>query len=656
MTRSSTLATSSNQPVAASVVTGFDVKRVLIRTAVLAVPLVIGLIVAMSSGGSTSRLITVAFINLIIVLGLQVFIGNTGIVSFGHIGFASLGAYFTAIFASPTDVKSFRIPDAPFGLSEFSLGPTLGLIAAVAVVSLLAFALGAVISRMSGVSSTMITLAVLIIVYTLMNDWVIFSGGAEGFYGIPTAASPLFVFIGVIVVMLVASLYKESAAGQRAQAVREDELASRSMGINAGKSRLWSWTLSAAIAATGGGLLALFLGSITPRDFYLKLTFATIAMLFVGGARSVTGAVAGVIVITIGNEIFRFIGNGFTLGPITIPQSPGVTDIFLGLVIVLTMIFWSNGIFGSHEIESVLSRLSRFLRSRTRTDEAAVSTAAGVSTAGASTAAASTAAASTEPSSSHSPVALQPLGDHEVTLEVQGLSRTFGGLSAVDDVNVTVRKGDIIGLIGPNGSGKSTLLNMISGVIDPTSGVVKLGGTVVAAGAEGAARSGIARTFQNIRLFGELSVATNIEVALESVGYSRVGREQARENIDAIVAKLGLNEVLDRQANTLPYGLQRKLEIARAMALMPDFVLLDEPVAGMNEVESQEIAEVVRLLAHELGVGVVVVDHDLPFILGLASFIVVMESGKVMSAASPEETRQNDAVIAAYLGSGPAGS
>ena len=652
MTRSSTLATSSNQPVAAAtVVTGFDVKRVLIRTAVLAVPLVIGLIVAMSSGGSTSRLITVAFINLIIVLGLQVFIGNTGIVSFGHIGFASLGAYFTAIFASPTDVKSFRIPDAPLGLSEFSLGPTLGLIAAVAVVSLLAFALGAVISRMSGVSSTMITLAVLIIVYTLMNDWVIFSGGAEGFYGIPTAASPLFVFIGVIVVMLVASLYKESAAGQRAQAVREDELASRSMGINAGKSRLWSWTLSAAIAATGGGLLALFLGSITPRDFYLKLTFATIAMLFVGGARSVTGAVAGVIVITIGNEIFRFIGNGFTLGPITIPQTPGVTDIFLGLVIVLTMIFWSNGIFGSNEIESVLSRLSRFLRSRTRTDEAAVSNAAGVSTAGVSTA-----GVSTEPSSSHSPVALQPLGDPEVTLEVQGLSRTFGGLRAVDDVNVTVRKGDIIGLIGPNGSGKSTLLNMISGVIEPTSGVVKLGGTVVAAGAEGAARSGIARTFQNIRLFGELSVATNIEVALESVGYSRVGREQARENIDAIVAKLGLNDVLDRQANTLPYGLQRKLEIARAMALMPDFVLLDEPVAGMNEVESQEIADVVRLLAHELGVGVVVVDHDLPFILGLASFIVVMESGKVMSAASPEETRQNEAVIAAYLGSGTAGS
>lgn len=625
----------SKRPTAStSVAAGFDVKRVLLRTAVLAVPLVVGLLVALSSGGSTSRLITVAFINLIIVLGLQVFIGNTGIVSFGHIGFASLGAYFTAIFSSPTDVKSFRIPDAPFGLSEFSLGPILGLIVAVGVVSVLAFALGAVISRMSGVSSTMITLAVLIIVYTLMNDWVIFSGGAEGFYGIPTAASPLFVFIGAIVVLLVASLYKESAPGQRAQAVREDELASRSMGINPGKSRLWSWTLSAAIAATGGGLLALFLGSITPRDFYLKLTFATIAMLFVGGSRSVTGAVAGVIVITIGNEIFRFIGNGFSVGPITIPQSPGVTDIFLGLVIVLTMIFWSNGIFGNHEIESLFSRRTRGIIA----DTGVVPDSAPA------------------PTSAHVEARLAPLGDPNITLEVQGISRMFGGLKAVADVSLSVKKGDIVGLIGPNGSGKSTLLNMISGVIAPTSGVALLGGKPIASGAEGAARSGIARTFQNIRLFGELSVATNIEVALESVGYSRLGTAQARENIDAIVTKLGLTEVLDRQANTLPYGLQRKLEIARAMALMPDFVLLDEPVAGMNEVESQEIAEVVRLLAHELGVGVIVVDHDLPFILGLASFIVVMESGSVMSAATPEETRKNDAVIAAYLGAGAATS
>ncbi len=638
-----------------SVATGMRLKPVLIRTVILALPLLIGLAVALGSGGSTSRLITVALINLIIVLGLQVFIGNTGIVSFGHIGFAALGAYFTAIFASPTEMKSFRIPNAPFGLAEFSLGPVLGLIAGVLAVTVIAFLIGTAISKMNGVSATMMTLAVLIIVYSVMNDWVDFSGGAEGFYGIPTAASPLFVCIVALVVLFATSFYRESVVGRRAQAVREDELAATSMGINASRTRLWSWTLSAAIAATGGGMLALFLGSITPRDFYLKLTFATIAMLFVGGVQSVTGAVVGVIIITIGNEIFRFIGDGFSIGALTIPQTPGVTDIFLGLVIVATMIWRSSGIFGHREVESFLSTLSK-RKAKGAADETAAPAAPAAEGAGgashAETDAETDADAGTDaPTLTRSAPRLEPLGDPNVTLEAYRVSRSFGGLRAVEDVTLTVKKGDIIGLIGPNGSGKSTLLNMISGVIPPTIGGIKVGGTLLPKGAEAAARHGIARTFQNIRLFGELTVAENIEIALESVGTKRVDRDRARDYIDAVVQQLGLFEVLDRQANTLPYGLQRKLEIARAMALMPDFVLLDEPVAGMNEVESQEIAEVIRLLANDLGVGVVVVDHDLPFILGLSTYMVVMESGKNIFSGTPEETRQNESVIAAYLGS-----
>lgn len=596
-----------------------DWARVLVRTAILVIPLVIGLVVAVTSGGSTSRLITVAFINLIIVLGIQVFTGNTGIVSFGHIGFAALGAYLTAMFATPVAMKRSRIPDAPFGLSEFTIGPILGLLLAIVVVAIIAFALGAVIGRMSGVSATMVTLAVLIIVYTVMTDWVVFSAGAEGFFGIPVIATPSLVFIVAVIVLVIASAYKESVPGRRAQAVREDELAARSMGLSPGRSRLWSWTLSASIAAAGGGILALFLGSITPRDFYLKLTFATVAMLFVGGVQSVSGAVIGVIVITTGNEVFRTIGNGVTLGPIVVPQSPGITDIFLGLVIVGTMILRSSGIMGNTEVES-------FLRFRTRNR---------------------TGMSPSDVTGGHS--ARRASGR---TLEARALTKTFGGLQAVRGVDLSVSSGEIVGLIGPNGSGKSTLLNMISGVIEPSTGDVVIDGRPVAQNAEAAAHDGIARTFQNIRLFGKLSVATNIEIAFESVGVKRQDRAQARQTLDTIIGKLGLTDVLDREADTLPYGLQRKLEIARAMALMPDFVLLDEPVAGMNEVESREIAEVVRMLATELGVGVVVVDHDLPFILGLCSHMVVMESGNLIFSGTPEETRANENVIRAYLGSG----
>ncbi|HUH53939.1 MAG TPA: ATP-binding cassette domain-containing protein [Microbacteriaceae bacterium] len=596
-----------------------DIKRVVIRSVLLTIPLTIAVLVATGTGGSISRLITVAMINLIIVLGIQVFTGNTGIVSFGHIGFAALGAYLTGILATEPDVKGFRIPDAPFGLSKFSLGPVLGLLVAVLIVTVLAFALGTVISRIGGISATMVTLAVLIIVYTVMNDWVAFSGGAEGFFGIPVTASPVLVFIFAVFVLVIASVYKESIPGLRAQAVREDELAARAMGVSPPRTRLWSWTLSAAIAATGGGLLALFLGSITPRDFYLKLTFATVAMLFVGGVQSVSGAVIGVILITVGNEIFRWLSNGFTIGAITVPQNPGMTDIFLGLVIVVTMISRGSGLMGSREVEDFVIKTKK----STHVDIAESRKTSFIS--------------------------------EEIvskTLRADSLSKSFGGLLAVKSVNLEVETGRVVGLIGPNGSGKSTLLNMLSGVIPPTSGAVLIDSNEVAASSEEASREGIARTFQNIRLFGDLTVAANIQIALDSVGTKRANPVKAEAAVSSIISKLNLTDVLDRKANTLPYGLQRKLEIARAMALMPNFVLLDEPVAGMNEVESAEIADVIKMLAEDLGVGVVVVDHDLPFILNLCSKMFVMESGKLIFSGTPQETRQNEAVIAAYLGSG----
>lgn len=590
----------------------------LVRTGLLSIPLAIALVVAMVLGGSTGRLVTVALINLIIVLGIQVFTGNTGIVTFGHIGFVALGAYITAILTASSQAKSFRIPDAPFGLANVEVAPLTGLIIAVVVVVLMAAVLGLVISRMGGNSATMITLALLIIVHTVLTDWVQFSGGAEGFFGIPLAATLPLVFGCAVGAVMFASFYRESPAGLRAQAVREDELAARAMGVNTARARFWSWVLSAAISAAGGALLALFLGSITPRDFYLKLTFATLAMLFVGGVHSVTGAVTGVIVITIGNEVFRWLGNGTTLGPVVLPQMPGLTDIFLGLVIAGTMLWRALGLLGNVEIDEFLR--SRLRKSRTSAPFVSLSQ-------------------------------LEIAMREPRVLEARALERSFGGLKAVAGVNLSVHTGEVVGLIGPNGSGKSTLLNMLSGVISPTAGAVYVGETPAPKGSDKVAAVGVGRTFQNIRLFGALTVAENIAVAHTTVGHRRRPEDAAQLSAE-VVRRLGLDDVLQRQASTLPYGQQRKLEIARAMALMPDFILLDEPVAGMNEVESQEIAEVVRMLADDLHVGVLVVDHDLPFILGLCSRIYVMESGECIMSGTPEEVRANKKVIAAYIGAG----
>lgn len=585
----------------------------LLRTALLALPLLMVLGYAVTQGSSASRLATVALINVIIVVGIQTFTGNTGIVSFGHIGFVALGAYVTALLTADPGAKAIRVPDAPFGLAEVQLNPFVGMAVAVLVALAVAAFLGTAVARMGGISATMITLGLLIIVYNILTDWVQFSGGAEGFFGVPVVASVGVVLVLALLAVAVASVYRESPAGLRAQAVREDELAARATGVDPARAKFTAWLLSAGVCAAGGALLALFLGAITPRDFYLNLTFTTLAMLFVGGVRTVSGAVVGVLVITVGNELFRWLGDGVTLGGLELPQLPGLTDIFLGLVIAGTMLWRTQGLMADTEVDDLLRRR--------RPATVQIS----------------------EPQPAGAPATPR-------TLEARALERTFGGLRAVAGVDLTVRSGEVVGLIGPNGSGKSTLLNMLSGVIEPTGGQVLLDGRPAPAGSHRVAAAGIGRTFQNIRLFPTLTAGQNIAVGAISVGRHRDGGTADPARLDEVVRRLDLTDVLDRQAGTLPYGVQRRLEIARALSLVPDFVLLDEPVAGMNEVESTEIADVVRLLAGELGCGVLVVDHDLPFILGLCERIHVMDSGRCIATGTPAEVRANAEVVTAYLG------
>jgi ABC-type branched-subunit amino acid transport system ATPase component len=237
-------------------------------------------------------------------------------------------------------------------------------------------------------------------------------------------------------------------------------------------------------------------------------------------------------------------------------------------------------------------------------------------------------------------------------LEVQSVSKDFAGVHALSDVSLELSEGEILAVIGPNGSGKTTLINVISGVIRPSSGDVRMDGKVLSAmPSYRVARAGLARTFQNIRLFKDMTVLENVETAASRSRRSR-GLIRPRRVSRAALDLLGLNIYAESLVSTLPYGLQRRVEIARAIATQPRFLFLDEPAAGLNEAESDELLSLIGSLREKLGCGVLVVDHDMRLIMRVSRRIHVLNEGKTLVEGPPEAVRHNDAVIEAYLGAG----
>ncbi|MDO8847922.1 MAG: ABC transporter ATP-binding protein [Coriobacteriia bacterium] len=234
-------------------------------------------------------------------------------------------------------------------------------------------------------------------------------------------------------------------------------------------------------------------------------------------------------------------------------------------------------------------------------------------------------------------------------LEVAHLCKSFAGLKAVDDVSFTVRTGEILGLIGPNGSGKTTLVNVITGLLPATSGTVYVDGQRVSGRkAHRVARAGIARTFQTIRLFHELTVRENVEVASVAMGRSR---RKAVKVADALITGLGLEAYADTLGSEIPFGHQRKLEMARALAMEPRFVFLDEPAAGLNEEESDELHDLLKGMPARFDIGLIVIEHDMRLMMSLCPRLHVLNYGRTITEGTPAEVRTNEEVVTAYLGS-----
>jgi len=329
--------------------------RGLIGATLLALILVvIGVIATYFGTRYQLRLVYSTYVNLLVVLGLQVFMGNARVTNLSHSAFMGIGAYAAAICVTPQNIKAISLPDAPWGLNAFALDPITSALIALLVTGVVAFLVGVVIVRLSGIGATIVSLAVLVIIHSLFLYRTDIFKGNQAFFGIPQVFSLTSVVILAVLVVFATRLFRESRWGIALRASADDEVGALTMGVNIYRLRLIAWVMSGVLLAVAGIAYAYFLGTISARPFYFNHVFLTLAMLILGGMRTITGAVLGCFLISFGLEWVRWLETGPMLIGIDLPEALGLSGITLGAVIVLTMALRPGGIMGEREIEDLI--------------------------------------------------------------------------------------------------------------------------------------------------------------------------------------------------------------------------------------------------------------------------------------------------------------
>jgi branched-chain amino acid transport system permease protein len=564
--------------------------------------LLLALAAALFGSASMQRVVAHAAVMLAAVLALQLFSGNTRIVSFGHAAFMGIGAYTVGILTLSAHLQRTALPELPAFLAGHELSSWAALAVAATVGTVAGIISGATLLRLSGSAAAIATLAFLIITYTLLAAAREVTRGSQPFYGVPRDAGLWTTVLFAIFTLVVARTFRETSWGVAARAAADDESGAIAVGINPRAAFFFPWVLSATLAAVAGGLLAQVLGAFTPHTFYFDLAFTLLVTLIVGGMGSSLGALAGLLATTVLVEVMRQAESAVSIFGLT--QS--------ALAVAMILIIWRRpeGLCGGLEL-NVLRRW--------RPEPVASAPVTEVRRAGAN------------------------------VLRVEAVTKRYAGLVAVADVSFEIAPDSITGIIGPNGAGKTTLVSMLAGHVPPTTGRIHLGQTAVhKTAAHKVVRAGLGRTFQNIRVFTRMSVLENVLSAARSVHPNVATAEDAAKRE---LVRVGLLEHADQLAGSLAYGMRRRLEIARALACEPTFLLLDEPAAGLNPAETRELMTLLAEVRKERGIGIVLVEHDLMFVMQLCERILVLDQGRLIADGTPSAVQSHPAVIAAYLGS-----
>jgi branched-chain amino acid transport system permease protein len=538
-------------------------------------------------------LLIIIFVYSIAAVGLNILGGHAGQFSLGHAALMAMGAYTSSL-------ASKALSGIPF-FAGSGLHVWIGLLIGTIVGGVAGAVLAYPALRVRGPYLAMVTVAFGWVIWKILQEWVSATGGDLGIGSIPKPQIGSWVldtaqFYYIVLAFFVAALglqhwLMSSPVGLKIRAVRHSEIGLASVGVNVYRLKVWVFIISAAFAGCAGSLFAIQQSYISPDNFqFFSSVFLLLAVLF-GGPGTFLGPVIGIAVLTLLPEVLQ--------------DFDRYRLIIYGSFILVTLYFLPRGVMGPIE-------------SRMRPPVA--------------------------PRSGRIVPALDQAGLTGASIKLKGVSRSFGGLKALSDVDVSLAAGEIHAVIGPNGAGKTTLINVLTGFYQPNDGQILIDGKPTALSSlDASARIGFARTFQTIKLFGDMSVLEHVVIGLP------FGIEHPTDEADALIEFVGLAPFRDRPANSLAYGHRRLLEIARALAMRPRLLLLDEPAAGLVQEEIVSLIDLIGAIRRS-GVTILLIEHHMDLVMAVSDRITVLNYGTVIARGTPAEIQGNAQVVEAYLG------